>query len=503
MKIDILDIDKLVDVNNLKEVTSSHLFSTKMTFDDNGLLSNSIFGISRSDRLSTYAYIDLRKHFIHPHIYANVMKNGIFRDIIYLISGQKKFSIQDNFIVRDSTSPNAWTGLDELYDHWDEIDWNQKKSQNLINKDILMKLTKKQVFIDKLLVCPPSYRDVMLSGTVDSSDYVNELNNLYTAVIRNVALLSQGGIFARKQFATQSKIQSLLVDIFSYFSGLLAKKQGLIRRSLMGKTTDWGVRSVIAAPLYNHDKISDSMVSLTESAIPIAQCASTFHPFIRAYIKNFFTNNYINTSQTIPYIVKETGEIASGTVVDPDLQFSDKNINKMINNFILNPDSRFDPIIIKIQLNSSKKNKEVVDVYTYFKGKEILPNNVYKELNRPLTVVDIMYLACYHTCKNRHVMISRYPVGIDKGIFFTKINVATTQEHQHILYNGEEYKFYPKVYVQPNDAIRSAFPNMEETKLTNEDVAKFFIDTTKVASSHLRVMSGDNRIVVTVYSNVY
>ena len=79
MKIEILNIDKLVDVNSLKEVSSPHLFSTKMTFDDEGVLSNSIFGLSRTDRLSTYAYIDLRRHFLHPHIYHNVMKNRLFR----------------------------------------------------------------------------------------------------------------------------------------------------------------------------------------------------------------------------------------------------------------------------------------------------------------------------------------------------------------------------------------------------------------------------------------
>ena len=50
MKVQILDIERLIEVNNLKEVTSKNLFSNKMLFDPDGILSNEIFGISKSDR---------------------------------------------------------------------------------------------------------------------------------------------------------------------------------------------------------------------------------------------------------------------------------------------------------------------------------------------------------------------------------------------------------------------------------------------------------------------
>lgn len=47
MKVDILDIERLIEVNNLKEVTSKNLFSNKMLYDPEGILSNEIFGISK------------------------------------------------------------------------------------------------------------------------------------------------------------------------------------------------------------------------------------------------------------------------------------------------------------------------------------------------------------------------------------------------------------------------------------------------------------------------
>ena len=80
MKVDILDIEKLISVNNLQEVTSPRLFSNKMMYDSNGILSTDIFGISKGDRRQTFAYIDLKRHYIHPHIYQKVLKS-MFRNI--------------------------------------------------------------------------------------------------------------------------------------------------------------------------------------------------------------------------------------------------------------------------------------------------------------------------------------------------------------------------------------------------------------------------------------
>ena len=67
MKLDLLDIEKLIEVNKLEEVTSANLFSSKMIFDPDGLLSNEIFGISKGDRRTTFAYIEC--YFILAVIY--------------------------------------------------------------------------------------------------------------------------------------------------------------------------------------------------------------------------------------------------------------------------------------------------------------------------------------------------------------------------------------------------------------------------------------------------
>lgn len=470
MKIELLDINRLIAVNKLQEITSPRLFSNKMMYDPDGILSSEIFGISKGDRRNTFAYINLKRHFIHPHLYAKVIKS-LQRNIIYVLSGQRRFVVRDGELVEDME--NGWTGIDELYNHWSEIKWDKKRSSDSTSKKLLSNLSRDQVFIDKELVIPPAYRDVMIAGTVDSSDHVNELNDLYVKLIRSVSLLSEGGLFARTQYATQSKIQDTLVEIMEYFKHQISRKQGLIRKNLIGKSVDYGVRTVISAPAYNNEKITDNIIDVEHTAVPIASCCSLFYPFIEAWLKNFFTREIINDPNLISYYDHETGKEITATIKDPDIQFSEKNIKKYINDYCLNPDNRFK--VVNIFVDVPSKEKKLVTASMVLKGKIMLPNNATKVLNRALTFTDIMYLACVDVCEKRHIMVSRYPVGTDKGIFFSKIRVQSTINHVKLIFNGKEYPYYPDI----------------DLKIPQDKVGVQFIDTLVMSNSHLDGMGAD------------
>lgn len=434
-------------------------------YDPDGILSNEIFGISKGDRRNTFAYIRLRRHFIHPHVYQKVLKQGVFTGIPFLVSGQRRYSVKNGMLVED---PDGWTGLEDLYKHWDEIDWRKSKSSNSTNKKLVSELKRDQVFIDKILVIPPAYRDVMLAGAMDASDHVNELNDLYVKLLRSVALLSEGGLFARTQYATQMKIQQTLVEIVDYFKNQISRKHGLIRKNLLGKSVDYGVRSVISAPTYSHDRFEDNMVDLEHSAVPIAECCASFYPFIEAWLKNFFTREVINDPNLITYYDRETKREFTATLKDPEIQFSDKNIRKMINDYELNPDNRFKIIGVAVSI-PGQKGERVVNAVMMLKGKVIAENNVQKVLKRPMTITDILYLACADVCEKRHVMVSRYPVGTDKGIYFARIRVQSTAKHIKIVFNGKEYPYYPDI----------------DLSTKKDKVGVQFIDTLVMSNSHL------------------
>lgn len=470
MKLNICDVDRLIGVNKLQEVESPHIFSAKMAFDSKGLLSNEIFGISKSDRRSTFAYIDLHRKFIHPHIYQKVLM-GMFKGIVFLVAGQRYYSVKDGMLVEDE---DGWTGLDQLYKHWDEIDWSKSKSANTTSKEVLMSLTRDQVFWDKVPVIPPAYRDVMLAGTMDASDHVNELNTLYKRLISGVASLQQGGVFSRIQYNTQMKIEETQVEIYKYFKNQISKKQGLIRQYLIGKSVDYGVRSVISAPTYNHEHIDDNIVDVEHCAVPISECCSLFYPFIESWLRNFFTREIINDPNLITFYEKSTGKEFTATIKDPEIQFSDKAIKKMINNYCLNPDSRFRVIEVIVDVPTKTGSKQIT-ANMILKGKVIAENNVSTVLHRALTITDLLYLACVETCEKRHVMVSRYPVGTDKGIFFNRVHVQSTKEHIHVIFNGKDYPRYPVI----------------DLNLDTDYVGIQFVDTLVMSHSHCDGMGAD------------
>ncbi len=469
MKIDLLNIDRLIAVNNLKEITSPRLFSNKMMYDPQGILSTDIFGTSKGDRRNTFAYVSLKEKFIHPHIYSNVLKGGVFRGIMYIISGQRRYTIRDGLPVEDE---NGWTGLKALYEHWPEIRWEKSKSADAVNKNLISHLDRDRVFIDKLLICPPAYRDVMIAGTIDSSDHVNELNDKYVKLIRTVATLSEGGIFARTQYATQMRVQDTLVEIMEYFKAQISKKQGLIRKNLIGKSVDYGLRVVISAPTFNHETINDSMVDLEHSALPVSQCCSTFYPFIEAWLKNFFTREIINDPNVISFYDPSTRKEITARLKDVETEFSEKNIKKMINDYCLNPDNRFKIITVNVEVPGEDKIRKAS---LLLKGKVILENNASTVLNRPMTMTDLLYLACVDVCEKRHIMVSRYPVGTDKGIYFSKIRVQSTTGHVKLIFNGKEYPFYPDIKMD----------------IPHDRVGVQFIDTLVMSNAHLDGMGAD------------
>ena len=439
MKINLLDVDRFISVNHIQECTSRGIFANKGMFDPNGVLSNEIFGISKSDRRGTYGFIDLKRPFIHPHVYDAVLKR-LFKGVVYISSGIRKYSVKDGVLIQDDE--NGWTGLASLYDHWDEIDWNKSTSSNERSLTLLKNTAKENIFVTRIVICPPFYRDVLLSNDYDSSDRVNELNKSYTSIIRMVGLLSEGGIFARRQYTTQAKIQETLVEIYDYFKTRIAGKYGMIKRYLMGKSIEFGTRSVISSFSYNNERLEDNMVDINHTALPIAQCCSTFLPFIESWVKNFFTREIINDPNLIRYYDTDKQKDVTTSIKNPELQFSEKVIKKMILDYVRNPDNRFKPIIVEAIAPNDKKDG--IHVALVLKGKQIVDKNQ-NDLRRPLTITDILYLACVDVCEKRHIMVSRYPVGTDKGIFFSKIRVQSTKTHDHVIFNGIEYPFYPHI----------------------------------------------------------
>lgn len=463
MKIDLLNMDKIINVNKLKQVTSPKIYANNKTFHPDGILSNEIFGISKSDRRGQFGYISLGQYFLHPHVYEKVLKRT-FLAITHIVTGQKKFLVQNGSILENE---NGWTGLNELYKHWNEIDWHKLNSSNERNIHLLSNVPRELIFVDKFLLVPPAFRDIIIGDTVSKSDDTSKINGIYTKIINAVDLLQSGGLFAKIQYSTQAKIQELLSMIYEFFKKSISKKTGLIRNYLLGKNTTYASRVVISAPQYNYNRYEDGMLDINTTLTPISVCCSCYYPFIVAWFKNYFIKNIINNDQKL--VSKELGE--GWEIKDPETQFNEKFVKKLVNNFMINPDERFKIITVTCK----NKNGDTKEVGLKLTGKKILENNVEEVLDRPMTVTDLLYLACVDVAEKRYVYISRYPIGIDKSLRFFKNRINSTIKKIKLIYNGKEYPYYPDI----------------DLSLPKDKIANQFIDTQIYANPHHKIMSGD------------
>jgi hypothetical protein len=77
---------------------------------------------------------------------------------------------------------------------------------------------------------------------------------------------------------------------------------------------------------------------------------------------------------------------------------------------------------------------------------------------RPMCITDLMYMACSDVTKDKHVMITRYPILDSMSTFITRIRISSTIETEPMIINGQLHRYYPVIdYNVPREHIGSHF----------------------------------------------
>lgn len=463
MKIELFDMDEFVKLNGLKPITSPVLFERGGIPNPNGLISNEIFGVSVKSRKETFAYIDLHDHFFHPHIYKIIRR--VFRNIDKLINGELSYSISsDGSLVKD---PNGETGIEFLYNNWEKIKWVGNDGMSSERTNLISKSKKNEVFISKFLVIPAYYRDIKSSEKGQGGGTV-ELNNAYTRLIRMVGLIQERDMFDFSFNTTNYNIQKNLVAIYDYLKDKLDKKSGLFRKYLLGKNVDYCTRVVISASPYTQNDPADNMVTFNYSGVPVAQICSLCYPFVIAWLRNFFERELIENksskwSGTLTNIEGELQEIKN-----PEAFYNDTFIKKAVDRYVSDPSSRYDTIPVPLANGKTgllRFNGRFVNVNAENSG------IVY----RPMTWTDLLFIACSEITSNKHLMVTRYPILNNFGIFLSRIRVASTLKTAPMDINGTIYKWYPVI----------------DLNMSPHEVANNFKDTISFSNSYLAGLDGD------------
>lgn len=478
LQLEVLDVPLYIKQNELKEITNPTFFSPSGAPTSDGLLSNEIFGMTQKERSGIYAYIDLAEYFIDPSCWKTLTKlDSKFKGII---NGINKYIITpDGELVEDETGN---TGIKWLKQNFGKIKFKKtdSRTRDMRIKYIMHNYNKGRMFINKYIVIPPYYRDVNTTGKHTG---VGQINTFYVNLLTAARALKENNDYGLSMADTTCyRIQNTLKAIYDWFCGNsnsdikdkgsgLGGKFGLIRAN-MGYTSDYSSRLVLSAPNLNTNSVDDLMVTIDKSAIPLAAVAADFYPFMMFHIRKFFENELQNA--TSYEFVNDNGEQVSIELADdPMAYFNDDMIKDHLKKFVYSHDTRFIPVELPT------KNTDHT-YYMTFKGKrwdsvkdaELSPEPT---LQRPLTWVDVIYVAAIRATDGKQISFTRYPYDSYFNTIYTGIEVATTKETEPIMLNGELYKFYPKIRIED----------------INAPSAQKFIDTMQISNLYLNGMGAD------------
>ena len=418
LRVSLLDADKLVKQNDLKQITNPIIFQGGNIPTPDGLLSNEIFGLTRYDRANTCAYIDLGEEFMNPHLYKVWSK--LDKKIIACVHGTSYFHIDGNGVLVED--PEGETGLRFLKKNFSKISIARTASlRRDENVNYVEKCQKepKTAFLSKLIVIPAYYRDVDTSKKGKVA--VGELNELYRNIIIAVKSLKDSGDYGLSiGESIRGRIQQLLVQVFDWFgtgttvgqnvtNGNLPGKIGVIRRAVMSKTTDYANRLILSAPDLRYDKLSNAMVDMDHSAVPLSACISAFMPFVIFHIRNYFADA-LSGGKTIPELDKEGNIINIYHVKDYQIQFSEDRIKKEIDRFISGYSNR----LIPVEVETTEGKKITLRIKGYYATKEQFASGIgltQHPFDRKLTWCDVLYIAAVEATKDKHVLVTRYPIN--------------------------------------------------------------------------------------------
>lgn len=475
--------DKIITKERkLLPVTNQMWFERGNIPTDDGLFSERIFGTTPKERSSTAAYIDLKEKFFHPYAYEVLKKlygagSGGKSKIDRIANGDGCWDVIDGELT-EIKNPNDErynednTGLKWLVNHYKDLKFKRNNTMTRNRHiDILESLSDDEIFITKWIVIPVFYRDLDRSNGMIS---IPEINYMYQKLIRYANSISPSEISIFNNTAMVN-IQNTLMGLRRYGQELIAHKDGAFHKTVLGKSVDYGMRSVISTPTFIHkDHPRDMQVDPLHTGIPLALCLSGGYPFIKKAVMEFFDNLFRNT-KNIPYMLKDkkTGKYKMSYISIPDQMdyFTEELIEKKMKEFQVTFDKRFEPVTMKVD------GKE--DVYIGFTGRPYgaKPDdkNAAPIADRPLTWTDVFYICAMQCLSDKHCYTTRYPLVDYFGCYPTRVMPLSTVATTSIEVDGIKYPHYPVI----------------DPYLPENEVGQKFIDTITMSNIFLEGIGGD------------
>jgi len=296
MKLKLLDIEQYIQVNNLKQVTSTTIFNSNgLSFNDNGRWSEEIFGrIGSKERKSKFGYINLNLNIINPVVYSIITSiSPILRDVLY---NKEKFELINGKFIQ-SESKNASNGITFFCKNIKDVNFKEMAKKDKIKEAEFLEKNRKLLILDKILITPAGIRDLSLTKS-KAMQFTSEINDLYERVI---SLSNQLTIDLEEELkeTLTNAMQKIIIQIHKWLQNNVKGKTGVFRGTMLKKTIDYSARIVA---------ISDPNIPLGTIGIPWHVVLTLYQPFFFNYV---FHKDAILRDGILKEMMIEDGELDS------------------------------------------------------------------------------------------------------------------------------------------------------------------------------------------------
>lgn len=396
-------------------------------FHPEGLYSTEIFGQVGSDsRKRNFSYIDLKNEILHPLVMEclNDLKKNLYLGIMAGVIKAVWSEEEQNLVKSDSDS--AETGFEFFMQHYDKIVHKQTGSDERAVKISLLEKYKEQSEMRYHLVMPAAYRDMEIKDNNQRVD--NEINDLYRRLIAATNVM----------IATQDKApydvprwtaQRTARDIFDMILRILKGKRGVMQKKYGRRTTRNSTRNVVTAMDPSSSYLKDPQnPTLKDTNISFIQTLFGALPFTLRGLKLSILEEIFPTGlegDDVWLVDKKTKkrvlvELDSDTV---DKYATTEGRKKLLKRFF-NKKLRNKPLMISghylAMIYEDEENFKVIQDI------DDIPAGWDRKKVTPMTLGDLLYVACYPQYIDKYGTMTRYPITEDGSVFPTRYIVTTT-----------------------------------------------------------------------------
>jgi len=414
----------------LGEVKVANIFEPNSNlFSRDGLFSTEIFGpIGSPLRSETPGYINLHVDILHPLVYQQLVSlKSLYGEIM---SGNKEVVFDNeinDFRIATSEDQDSGTGYTYFIDHLPKIAFVKGGDQRQARIDLVTKSLREKIWINKWVVLPAGLRDYEISKDGVSED---EVNDIYRSLLGSVSLLSN--IKVTKDNLTmldpiRLKIQNITLQLYLHFKELLDGKNKFIQGKWAKRAIVDGTRNVITPSVNLCTDLDDpNSITMDHTVMGLYQYIKSLPAIAAHRLHQKYINKILSPDNNNAVLVNPKS--MSTEVVTIDIKKRDEWLTL----------EGLDDITSKLAQDSIKVSPITIDGYYMFliydDGKSIevifdtknLDDTYNKKYLRPITYIELLYLAIYDIRDKYPAIVTRYPVASMGGVYPTKLYVKTT-----------------------------------------------------------------------------